>query len=119
MAENYRKVWERVNGDIPKGYHIHHIDGNHYNNSIDNLKLVTQEEHFWIHYNQNDSGAALMLSKGLDIPKDIIQEIKDNYRPMKRNRPQIDKSPCPHCRNQNAYRLKRYHYDNCPALKWK
>lgn len=28
---------------------IHHIDGNPYNNSVENLKALTQEEHFNIH----------------------------------------------------------------------
>jgi len=42
---NYRKLWESINGPIPKGYHIHHKDGNPYNNSIDNLECLSPEEH--------------------------------------------------------------------------
>jgi len=35
MANNYRKIYEQHHGiKIPKGYHIHHIDGNHNNNEI-------------------------------------------------------------------------------------
>ncbi len=34
---------------IPNGYEIHHIDGDATNNSIDNLQLVTREEHAKIH----------------------------------------------------------------------
>ena len=41
----YRYIWEINNGPIPKGIHIHHIDGNHNNHSIDNLAMVTPSEH--------------------------------------------------------------------------
>ena len=30
----HRVVWEHHNEDIPKGYHIHHVDGNTCNNEI-------------------------------------------------------------------------------------
>ena len=35
----HREVWKYHNGEIPKGYHVHHIDSNKNNNSIDNLEL--------------------------------------------------------------------------------
>lgn len=66
--KNYRKIWAEHNGPIPKdengrSYEIHHIDGNHSNNHIDNLKLVTIEEHYQIHFNQGDYSAASMIAK--------------------------------------------------------
>ena len=45
----HRTVWEYYNGEIPCGYHIHHIDGDKNNNSIDNLTLVTASEHLSNH----------------------------------------------------------------------
>ena len=36
----HRYVWECNYGEIPKGYHIHHIDENKGNNSIENLELI-------------------------------------------------------------------------------
>ena len=33
----HRAVWEYFHGPIPKGYHIHHMDGNRANNNIENL----------------------------------------------------------------------------------
>ena len=52
---NYRKFWEAANNTtIPKGYHIHHIDGNHNNNDINNLVCVSAEEHHNIHLVQGD-----------------------------------------------------------------
>lgn len=53
MARNhkyYRKLWEKLNGKkIPLSYHIHHIDNDKTNNSIENLLCVSPEEHFEIH----------------------------------------------------------------------
>lgn len=41
----HRTVWEHFNGEIPKGFHVHHIDGNRANNEISNLALVDGTEH--------------------------------------------------------------------------
>jgi len=37
-------IWEENFGPIPKGYLVHHKDGNHSNNAQDNLQLVTFSE---------------------------------------------------------------------------
>lgn len=60
--KNYRKIWEEHYGPIPfdangRRCEIHHIDGNRKNNSIDNLMLVTIQEHYDIHYSQGDWAA--------------------------------------------------------------
>ena len=47
--EYARFVWVQCNGEIPKGYLIHHIDGDSLNDIIDNLSLVTRKAHFEIH----------------------------------------------------------------------
>ena len=36
----HREVWKLYNGQIPKGYHVHHKDENTWNNDISNLELV-------------------------------------------------------------------------------
>ena len=38
-------VWKYHNGDIPKGYHVHHIDEDRSNNQIDNLYLFPAGMH--------------------------------------------------------------------------
>jgi len=45
----HRYVWEKHNGEIPKGHHIHHMDGNKNNNDISNLQLLRAEEHAFHH----------------------------------------------------------------------
>ena len=52
----YRKMWEQYhNKKLKKGMHIHHIDGNPFNNTKENLLACTPEEHWLIHFNQGDS----------------------------------------------------------------
>jgi hypothetical protein len=65
----YRKIYERHFGPIPKGYHIHHKDGNHSNNEPENLMCVTAQEHYDIHYSQKDYGAcwALMVTGHVSV----------------------------------------------------
>lgn len=41
----HRQIWRDANGPIPKGCHIHHIDGNPLNNHISNLQCVTVKAH--------------------------------------------------------------------------
>jgi len=50
-------IWERANGrSIPKGYVIHHKDGNGLNNKIDNLLLLTNSEHVALHNRMRKDG---------------------------------------------------------------
>ena len=44
-------VWEHYNGEVPKGYHIHHKDHDKNNNEIDNLVLLSAHEHQTLHGN--------------------------------------------------------------------
>ncbi len=55
----HRKVWESANGKIPKGHHIHHIDGNPYNNELSNLMCVTAEQHGEMHNSEFAAWASI------------------------------------------------------------
>jgi bacterioferritin (cytochrome b1) len=73
---HYRKIWEIANNKkIPDDYEIHHIDGNHQNNDISNLKLVSIEEHLEIHRSQEDWGAVqAILIRMSDMNKEEISK---------------------------------------------
>jgi hypothetical protein len=68
----YRKIYEQHHGLIPvdengRTYEIHHIDGNHKNNKIENLKAVTIQEHYDIHYSQGDWAACILITRAMNI----------------------------------------------------
>jgi len=45
----HRYVWEKVNGKIPKGFQIHHINNDRLDNRIENLTIMSLEEHGRLH----------------------------------------------------------------------
>lgn len=69
---NHRDIYKKHFGSIPKDkdgrpMDIHHVDGNHNNNDITNLKLVTIQEHYDIHYAQGDWGACNLIGSRLNL----------------------------------------------------
>lgn len=65
-------VWEFYNGDVEKGYQIHHKDGNKMNNEIDNLMMMSKKEHINYHAKNISETTKAKLRKNLiekAIPK--------------------------------------------------
>lgn len=108
MKTSYRKIWEKTYGLIPKdidgrSYEIHHIDGNHKNNSIENLKCLTIKEHYDEHYKNGDYGACVMIAKRMRLPHDYISNIQRGVK-----RPGIGgvkKGTIPWNKNITGYKL--------------
>jgi len=44
-----RRLFKKIYGQIPSGFHIHHKDGDHTNNSLDNLILMRGSDHLSWH----------------------------------------------------------------------
>lgn len=53
----HRAVWEYHHGEIPKGYHVHHVDGDRCNNNISNLTLLLGSNHLSEHMNDSERKA--------------------------------------------------------------
>jgi hypothetical protein len=70
----HRDVWEFYNGKIPKGYHIHHIDGNPSNNDISNLQLMQGKDHLRMEgkkrHKENPEWSKKFHQKGIELAKE-------------------------------------------------
>jgi hypothetical protein len=80
-TNKYRKIYENHYGPIPKedgiSYEIHHIDGNHSNNDPINLKCVTIQEHYDIHYAQGDWAVCILIAQQrLSVPSSVLKELR-------------------------------------------
>jgi len=74
-TKKHRKIFVKNYGPIPEGYDIHHIDGNHDNNDPINLKAVSLQEHFDIHYSQGDYAAANRIAQRIGMSKEERSKI--------------------------------------------
>jgi hypothetical protein len=100
ISMDYRKLWESVNGKIPKdkygrSYEIHHIDGNRKNNSIDNLMCVSIDEHYYIHLkNYEETGNFKDLAACRFLSSKLKKEVKEisGYTVSEETRKKISKT---------------------------
>ena len=74
-TNKYRKIYENHVGPIPKdedgrSFDIHHKDGNHKNNNLDNLIALSLLEHYEQHKLQEDWYACQILANRATISKD-------------------------------------------------
>lgn len=83
-TNNYRKIYENHHGPIlrdsnGRSYDIHHIDGNHNNNDPSNLKSVSIQEHYDIHYAQNEWPACILIALRMDITPEEISKLAKEF----------------------------------------
>jgi len=77
---SHRRIYIEHYGPIPKDedgrtYEIHHIDGDHSNNDPANLKCVSIQEHYDIHYAQGDWGACFAMAKRMALSPEETAEL--------------------------------------------
>lgn len=53
----HRYVWEKEVGTIPKGFHVHHLNGDKSDNRIENLALMNVTGHLRMHMQEADRKA--------------------------------------------------------------
>ena len=82
-TKDYQKVFKKYYGAIPKddhgrSYDIHHIDGDHLNNDPSNLKAITIQEHYDIHYKQQDWTACQLILLRMNLtPEEISRKCSE------------------------------------------
>lgn len=54
-------VWEKAYGEIPLGYHVHHINGRSYDNRVINLQLMSAEDHISLHMSGRPPETAILF----------------------------------------------------------
>src|SRR3990167_8562415 len=64
----HRQIWIDNNGEIPKGFVIHHIDGDSLNNDIENLECLSAKEHASNH--MREPARAAMSKKNIFIAQE-------------------------------------------------
>lgn len=66
-------IWEHFSGKtVPKGYCIHHKDGNTFNNNYDNLECVKISEHLSYHAKKNFENP-----KYVESNKELLNKMRD------------------------------------------
>lgn len=78
--KSYRKIWIEHFGPIPvdetgRSYEIHHINGDHYDNRIENLQCLSIVDHLKIHLAQNDFLAASSIAQRMNLSKETISRL--------------------------------------------
>jgi len=116
-TDKYRKIYENHYGPIPKDetgrtYEIHHIDGDRKNNNPGNLKCVSIQEHYDIHYSQGDWAAAARIADKMKIDKETRSLLSrtHNLQMSKENRHPWQTSEFARARNKRLVEEGRHNF---------
>lgn len=76
-SSKHLQIYKKFHGEIPKdkdgrSYDIHHVNGDHSNNSPENLKAVTLQEHYDIHFAAGDFRACQLIGLRMALPPETI-----------------------------------------------
>lgn len=76
----HRRAFKKAHGRPPKpGFHVHHLDGDWSNNSVENLVELSPEQHFDAHYKQGDWAACLLLARVSKIDAAMLAKIQRQH----------------------------------------
>jgi len=67
----HRDIWAFNYGEIPVGYDVHHKDENKSNNAVDNLELLTTEDHTRLHNPLTETPKRYCLHCGKELVRAV------------------------------------------------
>ncbi len=76
----HRYVWEKYNGDIPEGFHIHHKNHDKANNHIDNLALVSHSSHAEHHMLERETNESYIAWRSENFEKNVRPKAAEWHR---------------------------------------
>jgi hypothetical protein len=77
VYKEHKYVWEQINGPIPKGMHVHHINLDKLDNRIENLDLLSKNHHALLHAKLNAEGRGLVVAQNAHMV--ILSNLKLKY----------------------------------------
>lgn len=92
----HRQIWLDAGREIPEGHHIHHIDNDHDNNSLENLDCLPGKDHSSLHIKQRLAGELGETLKVWRASPGGKATLRDNAKKMRANTP-FRNLPCEHC----------------------
>lgn len=106
-------AWEYVNGTVPDGYVIHHIDGNRRNNAIENLAMLTPADHIRIHrgWVKDDAGNWLKRCRLCGEFKSVDNDYYRKTSTCGGRRVETVRERCKVCNNVGRLEWVRAHAD--------
>lgn len=120
-------VWEYYNGLVPDGYHIHHIDGDKSNNTIENLQLLSATEHEKLHGGMWDDERRKLARKNIEKASTEAKKWhgseaghewhKNHYEKMKQKLHQVHNFSCLMCGKefQSTQTASKFCCNNCKS----
>lgn len=75
----HRKMWEDVYGEIPKGFIVHHKDGDSSNNTIENLEIMSRKHHMELHMQEVERREDLREMMIINKAK-VLKALKDYHK---------------------------------------
>jgi hypothetical protein len=100
----HRVVYERHFGPIPKGFHIHHKNGDVYDSRPENLEALSPVDHRRMHsrmYQRNEAGEWFKTCHTCGVQKSVSE-----FYAMDKKGRRRDCKPCSH-KNITAYKREK------------
>ena len=123
----HREVWSYYNGSIPKGFHIHHVNGVATDNRIENLNIVSEKLHLRFEgkkrVKQNPEWFKDFHAKGIEAAKewhssDAGKEWHSKQSKLSWRNREYKKHICEECSKEYETRhsgITKYCHNNCKA----